>query len=289
MLIISLIISGCSWFKTEPKEDPDFDRYEQLAAVHRTQLDKLQALRHPETTWPTTDCDGWIWAAKAVAAGTQGIDLDRSKYPGEPGKYGRRPAIAGLWCYQDGGAHGSDSSWSADMFKCGMLIHALQTSNRRYIEPHRAYGRDHGWQMGEPAGSDRVWYKPNIRGWLSRAIEYLGGVHDDDALIPDIYISGLTDYQAHLQMCGIWAAGEMEGSLLPSQIERIKEHFTRSDETLFYSYMYGRWISGDIDPLVDVLIAADRPIAGEYVRCDGEPGCQLAEKAWVASLILRDR
>ena len=287
LLTLALIITAsCSLFKTGPKEDNDFDRYVDLRAAHRLWLEDLHAQQHPETQWPVNDCDAWVWAGKAAAAGAR-IDLSLSEYPGEPGRFGRRPPIAGKWCWQDGEDYGSASTWSADMFKCGMLIYALQQSDLAILEAHAEYGRENGWKMGDPASRDEVYYKPNIRGWLARAIDYLGGSYDNDALIPDVYVAGLTDYKAHLQMCGVWAYAEIgNGQLLPSQIQRIREHFERSPQTLFYAFMHGRWVSGDLDPVTDALLA-DPVSAGEYVRCGGRRDCHLAEKAWVASLILR--
>jgi len=286
LTVLVIITASCAWLRSDPKDDPDFDRYEELRAVHQHWLQALHGLRNAETTWPANDCDAWIWTGKAVAAGAMDINLGLSEYPGEPGRYGRRPPIDSRWCWQDGHAYGSASTWSRDMFKCGMLVYALQTGALDMLQWHRAYGQDNGWIMGEPAGSDRVVYTPAIRGHLSRAIEHLGGGSDDDGLIPDIYIAGQTDYKAHLQMCGIWADGRIKGTLSPAQIKRIEEHSARSPETIFYQFMLARWVSGDLDPVADALLA-DPATAGEYVRCgDSEPACQLAEKAWVASLIL---
>jgi hypothetical protein len=285
LTVLVIITASCSWLRSEPKDDPDFDRYKELRAARQLWLMDLHGMRDPQTTWPANDCDAWIWTGKAVAAGAMGIELARSEYPGRPGSYGRRPPNP-KWCWQDGQNHGSSSTWSRDMFKCGMLIYALTLGDRDMLERHQAFGQENGWRMGDPPGSDRVFYTPAIRGHLARAIKKLGGAHDDDALIPDIYPGGMTDYQAHLQMCGIWATGLIEGGLMPGQLKRIEEHYARTPTTVFYAFMHGRWISGDLDPVADALIA-NPPVAGDYVRCgDSEPACQLAEKAWVASLIL---
>jgi hypothetical protein len=126
-----------------------------------------------------------------------------------------------------------------------------------------------------------------MRGWLARAIKYLGGNTDNDYLIPDVYAGGLTDYQAHLQMIGIWQWGITDGALLPIMVDRIKEHAGRSPDTLFYQYMLAKHVTGNYDDLVDNLLT-DPESAGEYVRCGGSTSCQLSEKLWITKMIIKD-
>lgn len=286
---------------TPPEAVPDLT---ELKADYAMSKAEAETLRDPETGWLARhDCDGMIWSAKAdVALG--GTKIEAAEYPDAPGKFGRRPPP---YCWTpELGDQGAAAEWSRDMAVAGLFPWAWLAGRRDVLERHAAYGRAHGWWLGDPTAAGQAFYTPSMRGLLAKVIMAMGGEATADALWPTIWPAGLVDYEAHLQVMSIWLQGEAaaragEADAMPAKplagqgltvdisdemYLRLEEHAAREPRNPLYAYVLGRY-TGDQARTVELLSADDMPV-GEYVRCGVPRQCQLAEWLWVATLVLRD-
>ena len=288
MILISLILTGCSLVKKSPVDpNPIPTGLVGLQSKQVLILTRLAAMQHKPHGWPAMDCDGFIWTSKAVIGGLSGVDMAAAEYPDEPGRFGRRPPTDHR-CFEDGVDYGSKSTWSADMLKAGLLPWAWKTKALGPLQRHAAYAEANRWHVGDavPDAIDRVIYRPNQYGLLYQTIFKLGGDDSDFRLWPDIYPAGLDDYKAHLAAVSIWLRGDMDGSILPAMYERIAEYAALEKQCPFYSYLYARYHTGDFQPVVD-LLNADDMTGCSYVRCgDDSRPCQYAEWLFVAALVM---
>lgn len=287
--ITAMLLLNCGYFKKEKEAEPEVVPPAQPPAqnwlddLRDYKAELLNEMMHLQTVenkgWITTDCDAWIWVAKAVIAGLTDVNILASEYTATPGKFGRRPPMP-RWCYQSGQNYGSDSTWSRDMAIAGLIPYSLFTGDIQPLKRHAKYGERKNWIMGDPSDSDRVIYSPQI---INTVYKTLG----KNVQWITVYSSGLTDYQAHLQMYNILIRAEIERELPTVAIDRIREHADREPNNAFYSYLRHRFDDGGYSAVARSLIdgTADKPT---YVRCDGQTGCWLAERAFVAELVLRE-
>lgn len=177
-----------------------------VETFHKLQT-RAQEIRDPETGWLDVDgCDAMIWSGKYAAVRyTTGVDIESAQI--EPGKWSRRP-LPPCWS-SDGGDVGSKTTWSRDMFIAGLGPWAWRTNRLDVLQDHATYGKAHNWQMGEPVADGRTIYTPSLIGILYQMIFYMGGEDSVNRVWPSIYVKGLTDYQAHLQVMDIWVRGEI--------------------------------------------------------------------------------
>jgi hypothetical protein len=286
---------------TPPESIPDLTALRSAYLVNKAEA---EALRDPETGWLARwDCDGIIWAGKADLA-LGGTRIEAAEYPDAPGKFGRRPPP---YCWTpEGGDQGAATEWSRDMGVAGLLPWAWLAGRRDVLERHAAYGRAHDWWLGEPTAAGQAYYTPAMRGLLAKVIAAMGGEAAGDVLWPSLWPSGLVDYEAHLQVMGIWLQGEAaaragEADAMPARPAagqnltvdisnemylRLEEHAAREPRNPLFAYVLGRY-TGDLAATVAILVADDMPV-GEYVRCAEPRQCRLAEWLWVATLVLRD-
>lgn len=268
---------GCAKEETESKSDPvAVTRRSELESLYQSKLLEALALRDPLTGWLTpTDCDGMLWTGKyAASRGVTGVSLVAAEYPNDPGKFARRPPP---YCW-DGGDNGSKSEWSRDMGVAGLFPWAFKTGDLTALERHADYGRANGWKMGEPTSDGRTYYTPQVKNLLFKVIEALGGSRAPSNPWPDVWSSGLTDYQAHVQVMSIWLHGETGGTTATMR-KRLKEHAEREPENPLYRAAYG-----DLNEAADLLL--DGHPTPSYVRCENPAQCQLSEWLFAASLVL---
>lgn len=245
-------------------------------------------------------CDAMIWTGKYAATGALGVNVLAAEYPENPGKFGRRPAP---WCWTpEDGDQGSKTTWSRDMAVAGLFPYAWMTQKRDILERHANYGKEHGWQMGDPIDDGRTIYSPSLRGLLFKAIHGLGGPVDNNALWPTLYPSGLVDYQAHLLVMGIWLQGEIAATLneadaVPrrpapgesalqisdTMYQRLEEQAAREPLCPLFQTVYG-FYSGNLSPAIDTLLSPEWQCS--YVRCDDLEQCRMAEWLFAAFLTL---
>lgn len=286
-LILSLIalalVFGCGPKKPELNV-PIPARAGQLRSVY---LEKLAFAKSVETErgWLESECDAMLWNGK-YSCGGGNPDLKAAEYPEEPGRFNRKPLPG---CGPELG--NSKTTWSRDM-GMGLLAHGWCKKDIDILSRHRDYGYAHNWVMGSPLADGRVVYTPNIIGTLHQVIYRLGGPDSSNRLWPQAYPSGLTNYEAHLQMVNIWIRGEMEprdsGLVSAEDIsalmyDRVIEHSDREPECPFYQYMRGIY-DGSLERAVDSLLASDYPKC-EYGRDDF--GNKAAEWLFSAKLVLK--
>ena len=183
------------------------------------------------------------------------------------------------------GNEDSRSTWSRDMGLSGLLQYAWLRGDLEILETHMAYVRGNGWFSGEPRSYDTTFYTPALRGLFYQVIYKLGGEDNNWRHTPNIYVSGLDDYRAHLQMVSIFLAGETWGFIDNNMLARIQEHADREPRNAFYQVMRGRWL-GDFEQAIYLCKYPDRDEAS-YVRCDEPRACYLAEAVWSCGLLLR--
>lgn len=232
----------------------------------------------------THDCDGALWQGKWCAV--TGCDLS-DKYEDE-GRFFRRPDPR---CYEDGKDQGSKSTWSRDMFICGLVPWVYGTKNVSAIDRHVNYGIDNNWLMGEPKVGDdlinaaRHFYTPNMRGVAYKLLDHIGGPKYPGVLWSKTgsYAEGLEDYHGHLQACLIWIKGEIDGGISEKMLGIVKTHHKRVPDDPFYAVLYGKY-SGDWQPAIKNCTKKE-PFRGDYVRC-GEADCYAAHSIHACNLLL---
>lgn len=279
LLCFLVTLTGCSLKQPDPKVSLPM---EELKAAQEKRI--AQALSEFDDGLKRLapildDCDGMIWQGQWCSVA--GCSLTDYRDDQDPGRFYRRPDPR---CW-DGKPQGSATTWSRDMFVCGLLPYALIRENLEYLKSHQAYGEAHGWYLGEPKADGRAYYNPQIRALLAKAVEHLGGDKDNDTLWPTIYPSGLSDYQAHLQVCNIWARGIIEGKIHSMMLDRVFEHYKRVPDDPFYSVVYAIY-SGKTGKAVENCLK-EEPFTGDYVRC-GNHGraCGFAHQVFACQILM---
>ena len=278
-LLILLALFGCAQEKNKPSEPVEGDKASELRELHAKRIAEADALSDNEWHWLTPDdCDGMLWSAKAAAGGQQGVNLAGAEYE-DAGRFGRRPPPD---CWADGQDNGSKSTWSRDM-GLGLIYAAVRTKDLALLERHAAYGVKNKWKMGEPEADGRVFYTPAMIGLLYQAIHFLGGEDNPARQVPDVYISGLDDFQAHLQVLSILLRGEIEGGIRDVMLDRLREHAKREPESPFYLAALATY-DGAPDAAVEACL---KDSVSSYVRCGEFRRCQLADLIFSCDLVLR--
>lgn len=282
LLYITLLIAllaGCAAEKNKDAEPVESDRLGGLKEIHEARLAEAVALSDNEWGWLTPeDCDGMLWSAKAAAGGQPGVNIEGSEYD-TPGRFGRRPPPD---CWADGKDQGAKTTWSRDT-ALGLIYAAVRSSNLALLQRHAAYGEKNKWKMGEPFDDGRTLYTPSIIGLLYQAIYFLGGEDNSARKIPNVYISGLNDFQAHLQVFEILLRGEIEGGIRDVMLDRLTEHAKREPQSAFYQAALATY-TGDFGRAIETCMAGGT--AG-YVRCDEFRRCELADLIFSCDLVVR--
>lgn len=291
LLLTAFLSVSCGLLERRREAPPESnDRLAELKTLYAAKLAEAAALRDPATGWlARNDCDGMIWAGQyAAATSVVGVDIGAAEYPERSGRFSRRP-FPSCWT-PEGGDQGSKTTWSRDMFVGGLLPYAWYNGNRDVLERHAAYGREHNWQMGEPLADGRAVYTPALIGLLYKSIEALGGDYNVNSAWPDVYPSGLTDYEAHLQAMSILLHGEVAAKLTDAALaldisntmfERIVGHAEREPSEPLFAYILAKY-DGKATHVLDLLLDPAMPMAG-FVRCEVEAECKLAHWLFVAS------
>ena len=313
---VALALLACSKPTHETQAPADHPRLGELRSRMLDAKAEALALRDPTTGWLVTGGDGMLWTGKyAAVSGVTGVNLLAAETA--PGKFQRDP---------DGETSDNPdwSDWSKDM-GVGLMTYGWRAKDRAALERHAAYGRAHvavvndlpAWRMGEPVGDGRGIYWPASIGRLLQIVFALGGANAPQRLWPDLYVSGLVDYQAHLQVSNIVLRGEVEETLRKAgegdatphndppvvddatppaqalvldvtddQLAILEEHAARDTRDPLFQAALGTY-TGDMGPAFDACLSPDW-YGGEYVRCDGDPRtCELAAWLFACDLVLR--
>lgn len=283
LLTTIIILAACG--SNKPYEGDT----ELLAHLQKAQAERMsEALTYvDENGWIVgSDCDGMIPSAK-FGVFHEGFNPYAAEYPNEPGRFNRSPSM----CRE--GDERSRSTWSGDMGVCGLVPYAWLTGDRQILESHISYVLKNDGHSGEPRSLDITFYSPQLVGLVFSVIHKLGGADVAARHVPPVYVAGLTDYRAHLQMCDIFVRSELkwqspEMSLIDvtdRQLARIEEHAAREPHNPFYQYMFGLY-TGNFEPAIELCLDPSYPV-GDYVRCDEPRACQLAESTWSCGLLIR--
>lgn len=303
-LFLTAGFSTCGKKKQEKSITPAPHKAE-LQLAYSSKLAEAGRRRSKDGWLGTSECDAMLFTGKyscAVGA-SNGLTITAAEYPSEPGRFNRRPAP-----FCEAGA-GSKTSWSRDM-GMGLMAYAWCNKDLAVLQRHASYGEAHQWKMGEPLDDGRVVYTPSVIGHLYQLIYTLGGQDNANRVWPSIYSSGLTDFQAHLQMVDIWLRAEMaqrqidltgtapqqEGhsnernslalAVSGQMFDRIKEHAEREPNCPFYQYMKGLYDTGELNTTVDLLLG-DAWECSYYHESDRASDVHLAEWLFAASLTLK--
>lgn len=281
LVLALLFVSACGGEKKREKEVPLPPRALDLVTAYKERLE-LAKSKTDAHGWLEAECDAMLWNGK-FSCGGGSPDLTAAEYPNQPGRFNRKPLPG---CGPE--FANSKTTWSRDM-GMGLLAHGWCKKDLNILSRHRDYGSANKWIMGSPLADGRTIYTPGLIGVLHEIIYRIGGPNSANRLWPDIYPSGLNDYQAHLQMINIWLRSEMEPNVIKAldiseqMYARVVEHSDREKECPFYQYMRGIY-DGDLTAAVNSLLAREFP-ACEYGR-DGF-GNKTAEWLFVAKLTLK--
>lgn len=300
LLLLCILVSCGTIEKAEPQDAS-------LEDVRVTLNDvKANALAHTnqDTGWLANGCDGMLWQGKYAAATCRG-DIAASEV-NSSGRFTRTPAKR---CW-DGKDNGAKATTSRDM-AIGFIYWAFRCGDLQVLQRHADYGVANKWKMGEPLADGRVIYTPAIIGILYSAIFSLGGEDNANRLWPDIYSSGLVDYEAHLQVLKIALVGEIAESLkeadaMPRQplamethttlttgelslnvsgrmFKRLEEHAAREPNNVFFQAIYAKYTGN----YTDAINLCTSKSVGSYVRCDDDISCKLSELVFSCDFILK--
>lgn len=282
--LVGLFSCGCSTARKKGEAEPTPDpRLDQVVALMTSLETQAADLSDKTTGWLANDCDGFGWEGERWAATLADSDV-LLKAQLEPGKFDRRPT------------HGCAYTWSRDMLVRGLLPWAWLHKRRDVLEQHATYGEKHAWKMGDPLGDLRVLYVPAEIGALRKGIVALGGKDNVlESIWPDTYPSGLTDFEADLQVMTIWYRGEVaDGDDAPraggdgisqTMFDRLQEHAGREPQNCKYQAVLAKY-TGDFTAAIDDVL--DPNGVGPTVRCGAEPlRCVISERMFCARLILR--
>lgn len=324
IVFIGLILS-CSHKHKEQDPQP-LSLKDQLITENDKLIEQARTIKDQETSWVLAeDCDSMLWNGKMSCNDkVTWFNPRLAEYPDQIGRYTRRPISKG-YCYpKEEGKDGSACTWSRDMGH-GLGAYTICKKDLQIVIDHVRYGENHStagiWNMGEPLADGRALYPPGFSGMWYQMRYALGG--DDNILrkTPDIYPSGLDDYEAHLQVMNIWnrmitsekigdsdalprkptngevlSLKERDEVVLPdgsyrladireSMYQRLKEHSQREPECPFYLAMYHHFEDGDYASTASSILSHEQ-VKCSYVRCNDKPDCHIAEKLFVIQLIL---
>lgn len=286
-----LVLAGqlsCAKEEThKPVEPVPTELVAEAREKHALRLELASGLVDQNGCITPKDCDGKLWCAKyASARNTELLNMDAFEYPGQPGRYARRPIEYG-YCYLDeseGGEpdQGSGSSCSRDM-AMGDILWAQAHNNPGHLQRHYDFVKSNGNKCGT-GDITATYYNPFFRNFIEAVLDTLSLVAPKWPTEQE-YLAGLDDYKAHLQMLNIHIRQKAEGGLTDAMLRRVVEHSDREPQNPFYAYLRGKY-TGDMNPAVKACVEGTY---GTYVRCgvglDTEL-CVLAELIFACDLVL---
>jgi hypothetical protein len=265
------LLVGCG-VHDKPADKQPVTRLDELRLAYNSRVERLIG-----TGWLVQDCDGMLWSSQAGVAPELGFDPTLAEK--EPGLFWRRPIDQPCWTPEQGDL-GAKTTWSRDMFICGLLPWSVIRGRTDILDRHITYGEAHGWLMGEPMADMRALYSPSLI-----AMTYRAARRDIPAAhVPNIWPQGLTDYQAHLAACAALVEVEVDGSLSDGGQQLIAEQAAREPLSPLYLYLHGLY-TGSQQPVIDLLLSTQHPTP-DYVRNEGQ-----SEAAWIfgAWLVMRQQ
>lgn len=233
-----------------------------VSRVYCDLISKIESKRD-ERGWVLDDCDAMLYQGLFEACAKNSFPLQYAEDRKHRGKFYRTSEQC---CYKD---KKSASEWSKDM-GIGLMYWCLRNGNKRALNDHFKYGQKNKWVMGRGPIS-RTFYTPSYISLLDQVRHKLNGKKYPDykkRLAPQIYNSGLSGYQAHLQVLAIALEGELYGKIPKEAFKRLKEHNSRKPWNPLFAAVYARFKGGNIDFAINAIKS---PLIDDY---DGGVGAK---------------
>lgn len=211
-----------------------------------------------ELSQKMVDSDGFIYANEChsllwtslyqVAVGGYAYVL---KARDEEHRWYRRPLNMGD-CYPNE----SKSSISKDIL-LGLMIYFWKL-DKDYTNAYDlySYGKEHNWIMGK-GELTRTAFSPALIGTLAKIIEMKGGPNLYPADAPQyslILLPGARGFEAHLQALHANLRAELDGRMLDTNRDILKQHRDRSPENPLFHAVVSRWDDGNQIIAIDLLL-----------------------------------
>jgi hypothetical protein len=115
------------------------------------------------------------------------------------------------------------------------------------------YARDNNYIMGrgDPA---RVALMPNLTKQLGDIIFALGGGDSGERSLPTTLTTGLTDYEAHLQVWQIVLDARLNGGITEEQLQILQQFTVLYPENPIYQAAFHRFSDGDQTVATELLL-----------------------------------
>lgn len=172
----------------------------------------------------------------SALASVGGLSVDLLAAREDSGKWHRQP----LKLPQEAAA----SSISRDML-LGVMWWCWRKQRLDVAEALWQYGHKNQWVMGTGDVS-RTLLEPGLQGTLALLIAELGGKKRLARFMPQIWNTGMTDYEAHLQVLHILLRGEVEGYIDSHQMNILIEQNYRQPLNPLFEVAFARYSDGDM-------------------------------------------
>lgn len=224
--------------KEPTAETSDLTTIETKRALYEQTLVRMAL---PFDGWIAQTCDALLFSSLFGAAEQYPDRFKVDDAVGDkPGLWLRRPKSVGL-CYDPslpaGSPQNSQATISKDML-LGLTYYAWRANRKDILQNLVTYGEAHAWVMGQPESNvGAVVVTPSLAGVMYQALYRLGGPDHPSRHIPDIFPSGLTGFEAHLQVTSILLHSEIddEAGISQDMLDRLKEHATREPQNPYYA------------------------------------------------------
>lgn len=269
VFLLALLACGPLHKTKDPEPNPSVETLRAIYLENKAEAGKV----FENGLWPSrTDCDATLWAGVACLGGLN-VSIDEAEYG--PGEIHRRPERA-CWTPKEGDV-GSRSSVSNDML-LGYISCSFKRADLPALVRLAEYGEANDWIMGEPYPqmAARVLMKPNLRGFLGRALDKLSGgdIKKSYRQWPALYeeIFPKKDYEVHLQIQGLLLHSNInisDYSLLDLEdhnFKRLKDIVKKYPKDALAQAVYGRY-TGDFDKAI-ILLLDPAFTCPSYVRGD---------------------
>lgn len=237
IIVLAILVSTCGSFKKQKPVETltSLDLLHEKARLYRSlSLGQLDAFG-----WLSPLCDGLLFNSLAAVAG---LPLNVMAAEEAPGRWRRHPDFSN--CRP---GFNSKSTISRDMFR-GLFIYLLVKKDRDAMVRIREYGEANNWFMGEATDPTtaygRTWFNPVIRNQLARMI--------GETESPTLAMA--EDYEAHLEVLGIFAEYFIQGFLYAYEIDILHNYAETYPDNALFSALYHAFSDGDQSNAVRILL-----------------------------------
>jgi hypothetical protein len=200
------------------------------------------------------DSNGWILTAECDALLFTSLNSVSGRKPNllvaraDNGQWFRRP-LTYTPCYPKN----SGSSISRDML-LGLMYATYRSRNLGIATDLFDYGESRGWVMGQ-GEITRTGFTPGLQATLAEIIFRISG---QDKIfyrgLPQIWTTGLTDYQLHLNLLHVALRGELFGFISEPMKDVIADAASREPNNALAAVLHAKYISGDLTHTAGLLL-----------------------------------